>query len=543
MKKAIDESVMASPQGGQPDAHHGAGTCPPGPAVGTARVWLVAGLCAAAVYVPTMAPGVLWGDSGEAHLRVLTGALCDYREIARSHVTYYAVAIALHKALHLDAALAANLLAALAGAITVANFACLVSLVVRERVALACGVALLLFSHTLWQLSTGAEVVTFFTMCLSLELVLALRFLQTGRLRWLVLAAFVNGLGWSTHNFAMLMWPAYLVTAVLHRKLIPRPRGRSLAIAVGAWVVGCMPLIVLVVLEYQRLGELGGTARSLLVGIYDQQVFNTRIGGGLLVRLAAYLVLNFPTPLLLLAVWGWVRLRRDPPVTGPGGWLLLTIAALAYAGFAGRYNVADQYTFLVPAYLFLILFVSVGAEAWLGRYGSRRMKIVVLVLSLTGPLAYAVAPPLARRYAANTLPLPQRRIPYREPYNWFLRPWRTGYRGPERYAREVLASLPPNAVLLTDSTIRRPLDYLQGDEGLRLDARLPNTGSPRPWQEQMHVDWTNGETFIDQGLLFCTSIVPEYIPSWLLEGPYRFEAHGHVYEVQRERSRPQAGLD
>ena len=540
VKKAIDESAMASPQAGQPNTHDSGGTWPPASPVATARVWLVAALCAAAVYVPTMAPGVLWGDSGEAHLRVLTGALCDYREIARSHVTYYAVAIALHKALHLDAALAANLLAALAGAITVANFSCLVSLVVRQRVALACGVALLLFSHTLWQLSTGAEVVTFSTMCLSLELVLALRFLQTGGLRWLVLAAFLNGLGWSTHNFAMLMWPAYAVTAVLHRKLIPRPQARSLAIAAGAWLVGCIPLIVLVVLEYQRLGDLGGTIRSLLVGVYERQVFNTQIGGGLLLRLLGYLVLNFPTPLVLLAVWGWIQLRRDGC---PGRRLLLTLAAVSYVGFAGRYNVSDQYTFMVHGYLFVILFVSVGVEGWLGRYQSRGMKIAVLALSLTGPLAYAVGPPLARRYAGNALRFPERQIPYREPYNWFLRPWRTGYHGPERYAREVLTSLPPNAVLLTDSTIRRPLDYLQGDEGLRLDVRLPNTRFPRPWQEQMRVDSENADTFIDRGLLFCASTVPRYTPPWLSDGPYRFEAHGHVHEVERDRSPPQVEVN
>jgi hypothetical protein len=476
-----------------------------------------------------MAPGVLWGDSGDAQLRVLTGAWRDYREVARSHVTYYAVAIALHEALRLDAALAANLVAALAGAITVANFAWLLSLVVRERLALACGVALLLFSHALWQLSTGAEVVTFSTMFLSLELVMALRFLQTGGVRWLALAAFVNGLGWSTHNFAMLIWPAYAATAVFRWKLIPRPGARCLVIAACMWLAGCTPLIVLTALEYARLGDFGETLRSLLVGIYAGEVFNTQLTGGLLLRLVGYVVLNFPTPLLVLAAWGWMRLRREGR---PGVVLFLTIAAVSYAVFAGRYIVPDQHTFMVHSYLFLILFVSIGAAQWLRRHRSMGAKVALAALSLLGPLAYAVGPPLARRYAGDMFPLRERRIPYRETYGWFLRPWRPGYRGAERYAREVLDSLPTDAVLLADSTIRRPLDYLQGCDGLRRDVRLPNTPFRRPWQEQTRVGQENAGAFIDDGLLFCTSNLAAYMPSWLSDDRYRLEQYGHVYRVE-----------
>ena len=142
----------------------------------------------------TMAPGVLWGDSGDAQVRVLAGEWTDARELARTHITYYAAAIGLHRFGGLDAALAANLVSALAGAITVANTCWLLSLFVRRRLAVVCGGALLLVSHTLWQLSTGAEVVTFSTMCLSFEMVMVTRFAQTSRARWLALAALANGI-------------------------------------------------------------------------------------------------------------------------------------------------------------------------------------------------------------------------------------------------------------------------------------------------------------------------------------------------------------
>ena len=518
---------MLSPQSNQHEGH-AVDRLPSLPRRST-HVWLLAALSATAVYLPTMAPGVLWGDSGDAQLRVLTGAWCDSGEIARSHVTYYAVAIAVHKAFCLDAAIAANLVAALAGVITVANAAWLMSLVVRRRLALVCGTALLLFSHTLWQLSTGAEVVTFSTMLLSLELVMVLRFLQTHRLRWLALAALVNGLGWSTHNFAMLMWPAYLMTVLWRPELIPRPRARSLAITACAWLAGCVPLVVLIVLEYQRLGDVGLTMKSLFVGSYARRVFNVHLTVGLLLRLVGFAVLCFPTPLVLLAPWGWIRLRASAP---PGAWLFLTVAAASYTAFAARYTVPDQYTFMVHSYVFLVFFVAVGAEHWLCHHPLRAMQVALVALSLTGPLAYAVGPPLARRYAGGAVPFPKREIPYREPYNWFLRPWRVGYRGAETYAREVLEALPEGAVLLADSTIRRPLDYLQGRDGFRLDVRLPNTPFPRPWQQQMEVGPENAGHFIEQGLLFCTTNVPGYYPLWLANDRYRLKPQGHVYRVE-----------
>ncbi len=499
------------------------------------RVWLLAALCAGAVYLPTMAPGVLWGDSGEAQLRVLAEAWRDSREVARSHITYYAVAIALHKALGLEAALAANLVAALAGVVTVATVCWFMSLFIRGRLALACATALFLFSHAFWQLSTGAEVLTFSAMFLSLELAWALLFLKTGQARWLALAALANGLGWSTHNLAMLMWPAYLITLVLRHSQMPRLRLRSVAIAGCMWLVGSAPLLVLIALEYGRLGGIGLTCRSVLVGVYAQSVFNVHVTGGLVVRVMAYVVLSFPTPIVLLAGWGWVKFRRCAP---PGAWLLVTVGGLSYAAFAARYTVPDQYTFMVHSYVFLVFFVAIGVEQWLVRYPSTGMRISLVVLSLTAPLAYALAPPLARRWSLATLPLPERRIAYREPYDWFIRPWRSGYRGPERYAREVLESLPNGAILLADSTILRPLAYLQGRDGLRLDVRLPDTGFQLPWQEPMRVGPENAGQFIDQGLLFSASDLPPYVPKWLEGSHYRFTPHSHVYKVVRNTPSP-----
>lgn len=483
-----------------------------------ARVWGVAALGALTLYTLTMAPGMLWGDSGDAQIRVLTGTLTDARELARAHAPYYAVAIGLHRLTGADAAWAANLVAALAGAVTVANFAWLLTHFVRRLVTLVAGTAMLLLSHTLWQLSTGAEVVTFSTMCLSFETGAIVTFLAGRRPIWLVLAGLANGIGWSTHNLAMLMWPAYAVLIVLEWRR--RPPARVLAAAGAAWLIGVLPLIVLTAMECLRSGSVSDAVRSLLVGRYSRQVFNVELGLGTAARAMACVAMNFPTPLILLAPWGWWRLRR---LQRRETWWFLTVAGGIYGLFAVRYRVPDQYTFFVHAYLFLVLFVAVGVESLADRGPSQRLVIAILVLSVLGPPAYAATPPIARAIPAARVLLPAREIPYREPYCWFLRPWRIDYRGAERYAREVFAVLPADAVLLADEMLRPPLIYLHRRDRIRPDVSIPESRYQSEGQPPLEVDERVAARLIESGRLYAASDAPSSLPQWLREGPYVFE--------------------
>lgn len=502
------------------------------------RVWLLAALAAVAVYLPTAAPGLLWGDSGDAQIRVLLGQFRDGSGLARSHPTYYAVAWGLHRALHVDAARAANLVSALAGAITVANFAWLAACFVRRRLALACAVALLMLSHTLWQLSAVAEVMTFSTMCLSFELICVVCFARTGRLRWLILVGLANGIGCSTHNLALLTWPAYVVLAARRWNTIPAPRVWSLLATAVAWLVGCVPLLLLAVAEYREASGLTETARSVLVGRHAQDVFNTTISANLVLRLVAYVGLNFPTPLILLAVPGWWRLRR---AGSSGLWLFFTVAAATFLVFAARYSVPDQYTFLVHSYVFAALFAAVGLDWWLERRESLPVRVVVVLLSVIGPVVYAAAPSLAARFAGGSRPVALRYLPYRDPYQWFLTPWRAGYDGAERYAREVFALLPPEAVLFIDSTPRRPLEYLQQRDALRRDVRLVNPYYPQPWQDRPRIRSHNARPHIERGLVYSASDRAEHVPAWAAKAGYRYVPVGCLFRVELPEGEPSDG--
>lgn len=496
---------------------------------------LLAAIAGLALYLSTMAPGLLWGDSGDAQARVLAGELSASRELARAHILYYAVAVAVHRFLGVDAAHAANVVSALAGVGTVVGFACLTAMLVSRTIAITCATALLLFSHTLWQLSTQAEVVSTSTMCLGFELVFAVRFMRSGRLYDLLLIALINGLGFCAHNMALLTWPAYACLLLFYPAIVPRPRWLALGLTVVCWLVGASALLIEFAHSATQEG-LQAAATSLLVGRFASRVFNVSALGSLVLRTAGAIVLNFPTPLILLAVPGWKRLgelgcRPLRPV--------LTVMALTFAIFAARYHVPDQYTFLIHSYLFLALLTALGIESLLQRWNSAAVRAVVVVFSVLAPAVYAVAPGLARRHLAGVLPFPERVIPYRDPYVWFLTPWRTGYHGAEQYAREVFDLLPPGATFLVDSTTRMPLEFLQGRDAVRRDIGLPHAWYRWSWAKSVQLDDEKAAELAGKGLLYCASDDPRLIKTFLTDmDRFRFIPIGPVYRVETNGAPP-----
>ena len=528
------------------------------------KAWAVSVAVALGLYGSTMGHGLLWGDSGEAQLHVLLDGWYVDGQIARSHVLYYAIARFVRSAFSLEAALAANLIAVIAGALTVANVSWLIATVCRRPIAVAGGTLLLLLSHTLWQLSAGAEVITVSTALLSAELMAFMKLVETRRFRWLAVVALCNGLGVSNHNFALLMWPVYFVVALRWRSAWPTGgqaardtlwalRRRAVAVAAGALLLGMAPVLALCIHHWRAGGSLPETLQSFLVGGYGAQVVNFSALPRLFLRSVAMLALNFPSPLLVLMAPGALQfVIRNPqfPLRNPPACWVFLGAALSYTAFGARYNVSDQHTFLVPAFLFAAIFIAVGIDRMLnshqlspvslqhGSQGSARtyrdriLGPAILMFCFSGPVAYALAPPLLRKHAPDLGSMPTRVIPYRDPLDWFLHPWRVEYDGAERYARETLISLPPDAWLVADSTLCSPLNYLQVAKSLRLDVRLDGRAARQDWFETSNMETLRREK-LSKGLLFVACDEPEYQPDWLHGAGYRFEASGTVFRVRK----------
>ena len=63
-------------------------------------------------------------------------------------------------------------------------------------------------------------------------------------------------------------------------------------------------------------------------------------------------------------------------------------------------------------------------------------------------------------------------MPYRNDYVWFMQPWKTDYRGTEKFAEEVFGKLGPEAIVYADNTMVYPLLYMQEIKGERVDIKI-----------------------------------------------------------------------
>lgn len=257
---------------------------------------------------------------------------------------------------------------------------------------------------------------------------------------------------------------------------------------------------------------------------FASKVLSLRISGTLLLRSATYLALDFPTPLVLLALVGISRAGRLR--SGPVGAALIALLVV-HLLWAVRYDVPDQYSFFIPSVVIIAIWIGIGADAVLGRW-SRRMPVVLLGLALVPPAVYAPLPWAAR--AAGVSLGVRREVPYRDSYQFYLWPWKTGYRGPERFAKEIQQSLPRNAVLIGDYASHRPLHYLIATGHWRSDLVIWPPHRPRgvtgpTWPEEDQI-----REELQAGRVYVVSPRPLYCPRWLVEN-YEFEPAGVVFRV------------
>jgi hypothetical protein len=488
-------------------------------------VWRILFASAAALYLLTMAPGVVWQDGGEYQVRALLGEWTHPAGLARAHVLYILLVGLLGRLPFGGPALFANLVSALCGAVTVANVGWLSARWLGSRWAALIAAWTLMCSHTLWQFSTSAEVYTLAAALMSCELCALLRFREDRRLRWLLIVALANGLGLATHNFALLSAAVYVALAVRFCQRWPRGVWKWALAMAGCWLLGALPLLVLAFNAWIDSRDAMGVIRSLLTAGYGQQMLRF----DWLVTVGS-LLLSFPTPLFVLVPIGfWAARRRS----ADWFWWLLLAAWAVHFGFAAQYGMVDRYSFFIPSYVPMTIFLAAGVGWLLRPRPSVARRGILTALAFLPVGVYAVLPAAARHVEAcrpGILPIPSREVPCRDRYHWFFQPWRTGDTGPARYARRVLRDLPTDAFLLADSLTSWPLVYLQQTEGLRPDVRIKfgRFLEGRPAENPTPQEY---DRWAEAGRLFITSDRPGYVLGFFLRR-YQFEPAGWVFALR-----------
>jgi len=421
------------------------------------RGYALVGLGAAVLYGVTCAPGAVWQDSGMILYRVWHHDVAGRLGLALSHPLYYLLAIGAKTVLPGEFGFRVHLLTGLCSALAVANAYLLVRLWTgRVLPGLVAGLSLAV-SHTFWRHGTIAETYNLFVALMLGELIVLWQYSRTRRVGYLYGLALLNGLALADHLLAVFGGLCYLVY-VGGLAVKRRVRLRSVGVMGLLWAVGASPYLYLVGRMWWETGDGGATLASALFGThYQDEVLNARISWRIVKENVMYIGLNFPTPNLLLAGVGLAGLRGVSRERWYGR-IVLALGVL-YLGFAFRYTVVDRYAFFIPFYALVAVWIGLGARRFLERRRNVDWAVLILLGAVIPVGMYIAAPEAARRMGVSLGT--GREIPYRDEYNWFLRPWRTGYWGAERFAREALATAGPAGVIYADNTTVYPLLYVQ----------------------------------------------------------------------------------
>ncbi len=423
-------------------------------------------LAAGALYAISCAPGALWQDSGLIQYRAWHNDIEGFLGLAISHPLYYIIAIGAKLVPVGEVARRVNLVSALAAAVAVANLYLLVRLWLGSDFPALIAAATLALSHTFWQHASIAETYTLWTALFLAELIMLLQYTKTGKVRCLYLLGLLNGLAIAVHMLASLAFVCYavLVMILLARKTI---RGKDVAVIAGLWLLGALPYEYLIVKNIVHSGNVIATLASVAFGDrWQGDVLNTRLSWKIVQENALFLALNFPTPnALLFFVGGYALYRTAHPRAFRN--VLITLLVL-FLIFAFRYTVADRYAFFIPFYCVVAILIGLGAQELRARRKSAAQAIVLC--ALLPVFVYVAAPFLAQRM---NLPIGTRGdLAYRNDYEFFLEPWKTGDAGAERFATEALSGVEPDAIILADTTTVGPLLYVQEVKGLRPDVKI-----------------------------------------------------------------------
>jgi hypothetical protein len=485
--------------------------------------------CAAgAVYGISCAPGALWQDSGLIQIRVWHNDVEGFLGLAISHPLFYLVAIPSKLIPFGSFAHRVNLVSALAAAVAVANLYLLVRLWAGKDFPAVIAAATLALSHTFWQHASIAETYTLWAALFLGELIVLLQYSRTGRTRYLYALGLLNGLAVAVHMLGVIPLVCH---AVLLGVLVVKGKLRltHVGIVVLLWTVGALPYEYLIVRRMLYSGEVLATLASAAFGDrWRADVLNTALSWRIVRENLLLLALNFPTPNVLLPVIGGFALCRMRAVSA----FRCVLAALLvlFLLFAFRYTVADRYAFFIPLYAVLCVLAGLGVHFVRERLSHPAVAVAIVSAALLPVPIYAIAPTVARRM--NLAIGTRADIAYRDDYRYFLRPWKTGEDGPDRFARDALDAVGPDAVIYADPTTVAALLLVQEVEGRRPDVKIvtgivSSRGAP-PYDADSFAE------LLEYRPIYVTSNRPGYAPRFVLGG-YDLRRTGPLWQVVERR--------
>jgi len=493
------------------------------------RGYIIVLLSALLLYVVTCAPGPLWQDSGMLQYRAWHNDIEGRLGLALSHPLFYIILTPARYIQLGEFAYRINLISALLAAVAVANLFLLLRLWLGRTLPAVVGAASLALSHTFWSHATIPEIYDLYIALLLLELTALLQYSKTRKAGYLYLLGLFNGLAIAVHMMATICTVCYAVfIAILLAKR--HIKTGQLAIIILLLIVGALPYEYLIIRNVAQTGDLAGTLGSALFGDkYQADVLNISISAKIVKENVMWILLNFPTPNIILFFLGAYSLYRLSP--GRCFANIITALVVLFFVFAFRYTVVDRYVFFMPFYCMVSILIGAGFEMFVSRPNRRIVAYLVVLCTLLPIPVYIVAPKVAGRLGIQGR---ARQIPYRDEYRYFLQPWRTGCRGPERFTDAVFGVVEPNGIVLADSTTVFPLLYGQEVKGKRPDVKIITSLASS--EDSPEIEDGNIEQLLAERSIYVVSPMAGYCPSFVLER-YSFVPAGVIWRVVQKETR------
>jgi hypothetical protein len=443
--------------------------------------------------------------------------------LAISHPLFYIIAIAVKQIPWGEFGHRVNLVSAVAGAVTVANVFLFVRLLSARAFPAIIAAASLAVSHTFWWHASVIETYTLWAAFFTGELVVLLQYFRTRRVGYLYWLGLLNGLAIAVHMLASISLVCYAVMLAVLLKRREIKLG-NLGCFAAAWVVGAIPYEYLIIRTMFESGDVAGTMASAAFGArWRGNVLNMAMSAKLVKENILFFGLNFPTPNIALFFAGCAalyKLKADKSLR-----IILVGLILLYAGFALRYTISDRYAFFIPFYCLCSVTMGLGTYWLCERYKSKAVMGVVLAFAVVPVGVYAVAPRLVEKWQPNIGTRGD--IPYRNDCEYFLKPWKTGYVGAERFAEEALDAAERGAVIWADATTVAPLLYVQETRNIRPDVKVvglvSSPGSPR-------FDSTTVAAIVRERTVYVVSRKQGYCPAFVLEN-YELVKEGILWRI------------
>lgn len=486
-------------------------------------VYFIVFFLAAALYISTMAPGPVWQDSGMLQYRVWNNDIEGKLGLALSHPLFYILAIGAKSIPVGQLIYRINLVSAIAAAIAVANLFLLLRLWLGKNFPAIIAAVTLALSHTFWRHACLVETYNLYIAFFLAGLIMLLRYVQTRRVVYLYWLGLCNGLEIATHMFGsipLLCYAVFLIVLLVRKNI----RFKDLAIFALFWIIGAGPYEYLVIKNLIQTGDVVATFSSALFGnSWQGDVLNTSVSAGIIKQNLMLMAYNFSTPNVLFFIAGLYGIKKMSPGRGFKN-VLLGLLILFFI-FAFRYTVKDRYTFFIPFYCVVAIIAGCGFMSAIAP--GRKMLCGIIYAFILMPIpVYFIAPVIAQKVQFS---LPTRGdIPYRNDYIWFLRPWKSGYKGTVKFAEDIFSTVEKDAVVYADNTTVYPLLYLQEIKEKRKDIKI--ISSIVSSKNTPLIGDENIEQVLSGKPIYVLSPRLGYCPTFLLE-QYEFKQTGILWKA------------